>query len=154
MQSKYLLILAVLVSTLFGCSELPFYEKSFSFKNSTWKLEDKPVFEVDIEDTVTAYDFILTIRNTTDYKYNNLWFFWESKTPDGQTVREPIEVKITNPDGTWIGINSGTVVENNIHFKRRVFPASGHYTFTLEEAITEAEVKHLLDVSLRIEKAK
>ena len=93
----------VLVVLLSSCGDLLVYEKSYSFENHTWSQRVKPVFKFPIMDTSKQYDFLLTLRTTTDYKYNNLWIYLNTKTPGGQTAREPFEIKIANPDGTWIG---------------------------------------------------
>jgi gliding motility-associated lipoprotein GldH len=137
-----------------SCSEEHFYEKSFSFKENKWSQDEKPSFVVEIQDTSVAYDFILTLRNTTNYEYSNIWLFLNTKTPDGQKAREPFELKITDPNGAWIGKKSGTIVENQLLFKRRKLPLSGKYYFTLEQGITKEVINELLDVSLVVEKAK
>lgn len=148
------------LSSLFGmlllvsCSEAPFYEKVVSFKDSSWTLAQKPKFEVVIEDTTILYDFVVTLRTTTDYKYSNIWFFWTTKTPNGESVREPFELKTNNPDGSWIGKNSGTIVENQLHFRQRKMTPKGKYTFTLEQAVTDSKLDEVLDIGLKIEKVK
>lgn len=152
--SKLLLSIVLVTSLLVSCSEAPYFEKVVSFKDSTWTQAQKPAFKVEIEDTSVLYDFVLTLRTTTDYKYSNLWFFWTTKTPSGEKIREPFELKITNPDGSWIGNNSGTIIENQLHFRQRKMAPKGTYVFTLEQAITESTVGEVLDVGLKIEKVK
>lgn len=139
---------------LTSCSENSFYDKSYSFENNTWKQTVKPVFKVEIKDTSKLYDFVLTIRTTTDYAFNNCWVYLNTTTPDKLKGREPFEIKITNPDGTWIGKNSGTIVENLLYFKRRKFPQKGIYYFKVEQAVIQEELENVLDVGLRILEAK
>lgn len=112
----------------------------------------KPTFNVDIQDTSNAYNFIFTLRTTTEYKYSNLWIYLNTSTPDGQKVREPFEIKITNPDGTWIGKKTGTIVENTIYFRNKKMPRTGKYLFTLEQGITESLIDEVMDISLIVEK--
>lgn len=142
-------ILGLLVF-LCSCGEAPLYTKSYSFKNNSWEQDVKPVFKVTIPDTTSFYSIQITIRTTTDYAYNNLWFFIHSKTPRGQVGREPIEMKIANPDGSWIGETSGTVVENTVYFKHRKFPQKGDYLFTFEQGITEQSAKNVMDISYAV----
>jgi len=130
------------------------YEKVESFAGNEWKQNQKPTFSVQIDDTTATYEFVLTLRTTTDYKYNNLWIFWNTKTPDGKSVREPFELRIANPDGSWVGKSSGTIVENQLHFQKRKIGVKGKYTFTLEQGITEPAIGELLDVGLKVEKEK
>lgn len=113
-----------------------------------------PSFQVNITDTTKVYDFVITLRTTTSYAYNNLWIFLSSKTPSGLKAREPFQIQIANEDGTWIGVKSGTVIENQLIFKARKFPEKGKYTFTLEQGITEKNIGDVLDVGLRITERK
>lgn len=130
------------------------YEKAYSFDNRQWKQNEKMKFVVDIQDTTKVYDFTLLMRTTTDYKYNNLWMFMKTIAPDGSTGREPIQMFITNPDGSWVGTKSGSTVETPLYFKSRKMPLKGKYTFILEQGITESEVTEVLDLILRVDYAR
>jgi gliding motility-associated lipoprotein GldH len=146
-------LLISLCILLFSCKEDSFYTKSYSFSQKTWKQDVKPVFKVASQDTSILYDFVVTIRTTTDYAYNNLWIFLNTKPPHGQQVREPYEIKTTYPDGNWIGKKTGTIVEHELIFKRRKVPYKGIYTFTFEQAITQKTVDEVLDISLEVKRA-
>jgi gliding motility-associated lipoprotein GldH len=139
---------------LISCESAPTFEKSYVFENKEWKQDVKPSFTVDIKDASKDYDFVLTLRTTTEYKYSNLWVYMNTKTPNGEKAREPFEIKITNPDGSWIGKKTGTIVENSLNFKRRKLPLKGKYTFILEQGITESKIDQVLDIGLVVTEAK
>ena len=143
-----------LIPLLVACSEAPFYEKVYSFENQEWKQNEKMKFVVNIQDTSKVYDFTVLVRTTTDYPYNNLWMFMKTIAPDGSTGREPIQMYITNPDGTWVGTKSGSTVETPLYFKARKLPLKGKYTFILEQGITDSKVTDILDLILRVDYAK
>ena len=151
-HSFKLLLCAGLI--LSACQETPVFEKSYAFEGDYWDQKVKPTFKVDIKDLDKEYDFILTLRTTTDYHYNNLWVFLNTTTPSGQKGREPFEIKITNPDGSWAGKKTGTVVEFPLYFKRRKMPEKGIYTFILEQGITASKIDEVLDIGLRVEEVK
>lgn len=151
---RYVLFLVTFLFFFASCEDNAFYQKSFGFKNNIWSQNVKPKFVVEFQDTTKLYDFILTLRTTTDYKYSNLWIFLNSKPPVGESVREPYEIKTTFPDGNWIGKETGTVVEHQLVFKRRRLPFKGKYQFIIEQAITQKTIDEVLDISLRIEEAK
>ena len=152
-QNRIVFVLFCLVF-LFSCESVPTYEKSFVFEKNEWKQDVKPSFIVDIKDPSKEYDFVLTLRTTTEYKYSNLWVYMNTKTPNGEKAREPFELKITNPDGSWIGKKTGTIVENSLNFKRRKLPLKGKYTFILEQGITESKIDQVLDIGLVVTEAK
>lgn len=151
---KSLFYLLIWVCLLSSCSDSAIVEKSFSFSNEKWDQRVKPTFVVPIQDTTKIYDFTLTVRTTTDYKYSNLWLFMNTKTPKGEMAREPFEIKTTYPDGTWIGKKTGTIVEHTLHFKRRKLPQKGNYIFKLEQGITKNVVDEVLDISLIVSESK
>ena len=78
----------------------------------------------------------------------------KSIAPDGSTGREPYEIHITNPDGSWIGNKTGSLVETELTFKSRKLPQKGKYTFIIEQGITESKVKEITDIGFRVEKSK
>lgn len=139
---------------LAGCSETPFYNKSLSIPSGSWKQQMRPTFKVKIDDVDATYDFILTVRTTTNYSYNNLWLYLNTSGPGKITGREPFEIKIANPDGSWTGEKSGSIVENRLLFKRRKLPNKGTYTFELEQGVTMTSLNDVIDVGLVIEKNK
>jgi len=151
-RSKAVVLLSL--AFLISCESAPTFEKSYVFENKEWKQDVKPSFTVDIKDASKDYDFVLTLRTTTEYKYSNLWVYMNTKTPNGEKAREPFEIKITNPDGSWIGKKTGTIVENSLNFKRRKLPLKGKYTFILEQGITESKIDQVLDIGLVVTEAK
>ncbi len=154
MRMRNAFILLMFAALFAGCTDPVFYEKSYSFPKNTWNLKVKPMFKVEITDTTKLYDFTITLRTTTDYSFNNCWIYLNTKTPNKIKAREPFELKITNSDGTWIGKKSGTIVENQLAFKRRRFPMKGVYFFELEQAVVQENLDEVLDVGIRIEEAK
>jgi gliding motility-associated lipoprotein GldH len=144
----------LLLVSLFACQEAPVYEKVVGFEKNEWSQRVKPEFKVEISDTACEYDFVLTLRTTTDYKYNNLWVFLNTETPSGVKAREPFEIRIANPDGSWAGKKTGTVVEFPLSFRRRKLPAKGTYTFVLEQGITTSTIDEVLDIGFRVEAVK
>lgn len=104
-----------------------------------------------IDDVEKEYNFTLLLRTTTDYAYSNLWIFLKTEAPDGTTAREPFEIKLANPDGSWIGNKTGTIVETALYFKERKLPMKGKYVFTVEQGITSIQVNEVLDVSFLVE---
>lgn len=139
---------------LCSCGESPHFEKVYSFENREWHQDVKPTYSVKIDDINKEYNFTLSLRTTTDYKYNNLWVFMKTESPDGTSAREPFEILITDPNGSWIGNNTGSIVETPLYFKRRKLPLKGTYTFTLEQGITASEIDEVLDLGFKVEVAK
>ncbi|HIP32804.1 MAG TPA: gliding motility lipoprotein GldH [Crocinitomicaceae bacterium] len=154
MRLNKVLIIGILFYILSSCGEIPHFEKVYSFKNREWNLDVKPSYKVNIEDVNSEYNFTLSLRVTTDYKYSNIWVFMKTESPDGTTAREPFEIKLTDDKGVWVGNKTGSIVETSLYFKKRKLPLRGEYTFTLEQGITESLVDEVLDLGFKVEKGK
>jgi gliding motility-associated lipoprotein GldH len=148
---KQLFLVFTLSLLIISCSDNVFYTKSYSFDDKTWNQSVKPLFKVTIKDTTKKYNFILTLRTTTDYEFSNCWIYLNSITPSKIKAREPFEIKTTNADGSWIGKKTGTIVEHTLFFKQRKFPQKGIYYFSVEQAVIQKNLNEVLDIGLRIE---
>lgn len=133
-----------------SCGEQPFYDSAHSFEDKIWQESDTALFEVDVTDTLQEYDFILTFRNTTDYKYSNIWVNIATTAPDESTSVIAQRIKLAAGDGSWLGRTSGTVVENRLHYKTNNFPIKGKYLFKISQAVQQEVIDEVLDISLRI----
>lgn len=146
------LLLLLFVIALYGCGEKPLFEKVYSFEDRVWTLDQKPEFSLEVTDTTALYDISLTLRTTTDYKFNNLWVFLKTTLPDGQSERLPFQIRISNEDGSWIGNKTGSVVETSLDFPARKLPVKGKYSFIVEQAVTQSQIDEVLDIGLRVNK--
>jgi gliding motility-associated lipoprotein GldH len=143
---------ASLCFVLIACGGSPIFDKSHSFQQQKWSEDEAVVFEVEVEDTVTPYDFVITLRTTTSYAYSNLWLFISSTAPDGITSKVAQRINIARGDGSWIGSVSGSVVESKLTYKTQSIPYKGSYTFKIELATQQPEIREILDISMRVER--
>ncbi len=174
MKARNSLIGILLLLIVWSCEQPAHYERSYTFKKNLWEQNVKPRFVLDIKELGKEHVFVLTLRTTTDYKYSNLWVFLNTKNPKGETTREPIEIAVTNSDGSWAGKKTGTIVETEVVFIRskegdfEVFDRPGNaprmlkcslaeagkYTFMIEQGITQMAIDEVLDLTLLVETPK
>ena len=147
----YVLALFSALLSLSSCGDTAIYDNAHNFENRVWSVGDTARFSVDVTDTLQAYDFVITLRNTTRYPWSNLWVHIASTAPDGVTSKVAQRIQIARPDGSWIGRVSGTIVESKLHYRTTTFPLPGTYTFAISQATQEEQIDEVLDISLRIE---
>ena len=145
-----LIILLGFFFLLTSCGEKPFFDQAYSFPTDRWHVDDTARFEVQVEDTVSNFDFILTLRTRNTYKFSNLWVHILSTAPDNTTSKVAQRINLARPDGSWIGRTSGTLVESKLHYRTTSFPATGTYVFQLVQAVQQNEITDIVDISLRI----
>jgi gliding motility-associated lipoprotein GldH len=151
LNKRISLILLLLLFLIISCDNKRFYEKNLSIKNEVWNVNDKPYFEVEVNDTVSLFNFYINLRNSSSYEYSNIYLLLNTYYPNGQQSRDTIECILADSRGYWLG--KGTeIIEHQILFKRRVrFPMIGLYRFEFEQIMRKDNLEDILDIGLRIE---
>lgn len=128
------------------------FDESVVISNAAWNNQDFPYFDVNVEDTASAYNFYLNIRHLENYRYSNFYMFLHTTFPDGNQTHDTIELVLSYPDGRWIGKGSGSMRDNNILLNDNLhFPAKGNYRFEIEQAMREPVLEGITDVGVRFE---
>jgi gliding motility-associated lipoprotein GldH len=140
---------------LISCGESPFFEENKSVGDNVWSWNEPVEFDVDVTDTVSPYNFYLNLRTTKGYEFSNVFVFFTLKFPNGGEMRDTIEAPLADDLGNWLGKPSGSLVDNKILFgPRRIFPLTGKYHVTIEQAMRDQDLAEVSDVGLTIEKSK
>lgn len=146
-----LLLLVLIVA----CDPNRVFDDNKTLSEGGWDKNDKAKFNVNISDTVSAHNVFINVRNADGYPYSNLYLFIHSKFPDGKIFTDTLECILADQNGKWLGDGLGDIYDNQILFKRNVrFKNSGLYTFELEHAMRLDKLPLIMDVGIRIEKAK
>lgn len=128
------------------------FDESVIIPNSSWDNQELPYFDVNIEDTVSAYNFYLNIRHLENYRYSNFYMFLHTTFPNGNQTHDTIELVLAYPDGRWIGDGSGSMRNNQILLNNSLqFPLKGNYHFEIEQAMREPVLNGITDVGLKFE---
>lgn len=149
---KYLSIAFVSIFVLTSCGDQAYYDEAYSFEGNTWSETDTAHFEINVDDTIQPFNFIMTLRTSTKYQFSNIWVYVISEAPDGSKSKVAQRIPLARPDGSWIGRVSGTIVESKLKFDSKPFPIKGMYTFDIVNATQQKELDEVLDISLRVEK--
>jgi len=138
-----------------GCNSNVFYDQNNTIENHIWNQHKTEEFEVEIHDTLAAFDFFLNLRHTTDYKYSNVYFFVDTEFPDGTTSTDTMECMLANRQGKWFGKGMGKIKDNRILVRRNIrFPHAGKYIFRFAQAMREPNLVGITDIGIRLEKNK
>ena len=150
---KKISFILLIVTVLSSCvNKNVIFDESVVISNAAWNNQDFPYFDVNVEDTTSAYNFYLNIRHLENYRYSNFYMFLHTTFPDGNQTHDTIELVLSYPDGRWIGKGSGSMRDNNILLNNNLhFPAKGNYRFEIEQAMREPVLEGITDVGVRFE---
>jgi gliding motility-associated lipoprotein GldH len=152
-KSSLIIILFALV-VIFGCQKERVYNKTYDIPENKWNKNNIVNFKVPVEDTLTAHNVYLHVRHLSKYDFQNLFLFVNISSPEGYSVKDTFECMLANDKGQWYGSGWGDVYHNKILYKKNIlFPASGTYSFELQQAMRKKNLKHVSDVGLEIKKS-
>lgn len=136
-----------------SCNSNVVYDENKTIDSKSWKADDKIFYEFDVKNTSSKYKMALNVRNTTDYPYNNIYFFMKTILPDGSITRtDTIECYLAYPDGTWKGKGSFNVKDNRFWIAKNVeFKQKGRYVFKIYQATSDSSLIGIRDIGLHIE---
>ena len=148
------------VLLLLNCDSNQIFDEYKSVPNK-WNKNTLISFAVTPPDSTKLYNLFINIRNTNDYKFNNLFLIAEMNFPNGKTVKDTLEYQMAKPDGTLMGEGFTDVKENKLWYKEGVkFDEIGEYNITIQHAMrNNGEVngvdnlKGITDIGFRIEPA-
>ena len=136
---------------LISCEKNIFFQETRKIDKEKWLTNQPCDFKVGVSDIHRTYNFSVNIRNTSDYKYSNLFVFLETYYPGGTVSVDTLECKLAQPDGKWLGTGFGRIKYLSIPLKQAVrFPRAGTYKFKIYQAM-RGDVEGIIDVGLRIE---
>ncbi len=142
-------ILLVMVFT--NCNNNAEYNQNVTIPAQGWYKNNAVSFNININDSLTGYDFALNIRNTTNYRYSNLYVFMITEFPNGNISRDTIECILANNEGKWLGKGWGDIKENQITLKTDLhFPLTGNYRFLIQQAMRVDTLIGIHDIGLSL----
>lgn len=145
----FLLVLGL--SFFASCNQKTLFDQEATIENGKW-FKDNPVhFEVDVTDTTRLYDYYLTIRHNTDYRYSNIYFFLTTKFPNDNVTRDTLECILAKNSGRWLGKGWGDIKEDNILLRKNLkFPLKGKYDFYFQQAMRRDTLSDILNLGIRL----
>ncbi len=138
---------------LTACDKNVVFEKNIELPENRWEQKNVVTLETDIQDTITAHNLYINLRNAGGYQFSNIFLFFTTKSPSGKMERDTVELTLADPSGKWLGDGLGDIWDNRFLFRDNFrFPEKGIYIFTLEQAMRVDPLPQVMDVGIRIEK--
>jgi gliding motility-associated lipoprotein GldH len=141
--------------TFLSCNKDVIYRKCINLPDNIWDIKNPLNFNVPVSDTLNNYNIYITLRNTDNYDFNNLYLFIDIVSPSKISERDTMECILANSNGQWLGRGLGDIWDNKILFKQNVkFRKPGLYKFTITQAMRVDSLPMIMDAGLSIEKAE
>lgn len=147
------ILLVILVITATACGRNVVFTDSFTMKGKVWKLNDSPVFNIPVKDTVNNNNILFLIRTGSSYPYRNIYLFVTTTAPDGTRLTDTLQYELADEKGNWYGKGFGDLHELMLPFKTNVFfPHPGNYQVAIQHGMRIGDLKGVYDFGLRVER--
>ena len=154
-MNRKLQILLLILFVLQSCDPGRVYEKNIRIPDGIWSQDNVIQFEVMIEDTSSSHNMYVNVRNTSLFTTSNLYLFIKTTAPSGHSVEDTLEVILADDSGKWLGSGLGDIWDLQQLYKQNIrFAQKGKYVFEYEQAMRAEQLPFVLDVGLRVERAK
>lgn len=152
-QIKFCVRALLVTAVVFvSCGRRPEYNEFIPVDSQAWSADSSCVFTLDVKDSVTRYDLLISIRHTSAYPYQNLWLFIEQLSPDSLITRDTIACTLADHTGRWIGTGTGTVYLLPVPFKQQFrFSKPGVYQYSITHGMRDKGLKGINAIGLKSE---
>jgi len=149
----FILFACMIFANLAGCKRDVVIDEYANIPDEKWD-RTKPIqFSFLISDTNQPNDLYINIRNTTAYRFSNVYLFLNTRFPNGKTARDTIECILATTDGKWIGKGYSGIKENKILLRKGMkFHMPGTYQLTIEQAMRTDILEGISDIGISIQK--
>lgn len=150
-------VAAILVLVLISaaCKNNTVFTERKQLERNTWSMNDTLYYQFHVTDTLSPVNIFFNVRNTTDYKYQNLYIFLTAYYPGNKFSRDTIDITLAEPDGKWLGKRSGIHRDISVLFRKNIiFNKPGIYTLAVNQAMRTEKLEGISDFGIRIDKTK
>lgn len=151
-QIIILFFLGLFTVGLQSCDQNRFFEQNIEIDAEKWAYQDSKKFIVEMNDTISSFNFYINLRNTNDYPFSNLYVFIETVFPDSVMAVDTIELQLADIEGRWLGTGNGKYKYNNFILRKAMrFVQKGNYVFGIKHGMREDTLYGISDVGIRLE---
>ena len=150
-------ISACVAVIFFSCDSRKVYEDKKDFPARYWVFNDPATFQFDIYDTESQYNLVLNVRNTAEYKYQNIYIQYYLEDSTGRLLeRELKNIQLFHPvTGVPIGKGIGGFYNVTRNFVENYsFPQPGRYSIRFDQFMRQDSLADVVSVGIQVEKSK
>ncbi|MEJ5993920.1 gliding motility lipoprotein GldH [Pedobacter sp. Du54] len=146
-------ILYVFFILLFNsCTNTNLADVNLAIPENGWTYAKSIKATVDIQDPALTYDVSFKIRNTSDYRYSNIYVIMRLKSEQRFLKDGRYQFQLAKATGQWIGKGSGNLYSNTFPLLKKFrFPKAGKYEIEVEQNMRDNPLVGISDVGITVE---
>jgi gliding motility-associated lipoprotein GldH len=138
-----------------SCGQSFLYEKDISLSNNTWTYDSQLDFPFEVTDTKSLQNLYLDITHSTEFKTQNLYVKFHTKSPSGKVISDVVSLELAEKNGVWFGNCGGEWCDLRIPIQSGAyFEELGTYTLSIEQYTRTEALKGVKSIGFRVEKTE
>lgn len=155
MMKTKLIITLFLCLPLISCNKQTIFSEQKDLSQKGWDKNTAIGFDIDINDTISSYDILVTLRNNETYPNQNLWLFIEEIKPDSVIKKDTVQCFLVDNQGYWIGTGIGSLHYISVFYKQNIqFKQKGTYHYNIKHGMRYDLLEGLNDIGIKIKKTQ
>jgi len=148
---RLLLIILGAAAILTACQPERIYSEFHSISTDGWHKDSVLRYEINIVDSISKFDVLITLRHNAQYPYQNMWMFVNEWYGGLLLQRDTIECDLADSYGRWLG-NGASIYELPLLYTSSYqFARTGEYLFTIQHGMRTEWLQGITDIGLIIE---
>lgn len=153
MKNSILCVLFALLLT--SCTNTNLIDVNVEVPENSWAYAKSVKATVEIKNPKLAYDVFFKIRNTTEYRYSNIYVIMRIKAGNKFLKDGRSQFQLAKADGQWTGKGSGDLYSNDfLLLKKFRFPKAGKYEIEVEQNMRDNPLVGVSDIGISVETSK
>jgi gliding motility-associated lipoprotein GldH len=139
-----------------ACTTVDVFEKNITIPRHEWSSSFRPEIRFEIKDTLSRYNLFAVVRHADAYRYKNIWINMYMQMPGDTLIKQRLDLRLATDDKGWLGSGMDDIFEHRILITQQpvLLKRSGTYLFRLQNIMREDPLEHIMNVGIRVEKAK
>ena len=149
-----LLLIIAAAFNLSSCDERPYFEEYLKVDKNGWIADSSAQFQVQIDDTSSAYALVFNLRANDNYPYSNLYLFRKILSEESTEYADTAQLFLADAYGRWLGDGIGELKTFQRAYRREPlsFRKKGIYTFEFRQAMRTDALSGVEEVGLTVYK--
>jgi len=155
---KHFLPFLIFTLAFVSCQQnIDVFEKNVAMPDHAWSSGFKPEISFTVQDTLARYNIYAVVRHTDAYEFNNIWINIYTKVPGDSVMRkQQLDLKLATDEKGWLGSGMDDIFEHRILITAQpeALTKAGTYIFSFENIMRVDPLPGVLNMGIRVEKAK
>ncbi len=145
--------LLLILITFANCDRNTVFEGKKDFPERYWIFNNPATFDFEITDADQKYDLLVNVRNSAEYKYQNIYLQYYLEDESGRLISKELKnVQLFNAiTGVPLGTGLGDLYDIERPFLEDYqFQKAGKYSFRIDQFMRQDSLPEVLSVGFRI----